>query len=160
MQRVSIIDEFKNAWKKRDNGLIQIILINIIVFVLINLIRVFLTISQQIDIYEFILSQVALPSSIGTFLLKPWTLITYFFVHERFFHVLFNMLFLYWFGKLIYDFLGNHKLINLYVMGGIFGGLLYILFYNMIPLYSERVDQSILIGASAGVFAVVVGAAT
>ncbi|MFC2125802.1 rhomboid family intramembrane serine protease [Bacteroidota bacterium] len=160
MQRGSIIDEFKNAWKKPDNGLIQIILINIIVFILINLIRVFSSITQQFEIYEFFLNQIALPSSIGTFLLKPWTLITYFFTHERFFHVLFNMLFLYWFGKIIYEYLGNHKLINIYVLGGIFGGLVYILFYNLIPFYHDRVDLSILIGASAGVFAVVVGAAT
>lgn len=159
MQRGSILDEFKNAWKKPDNGLIQIIMINIIVFVLINVVRVFSSILQEFEIYNFFISQIALPSSIGTFLLKPWTLITYFFTHERFFHILFNMLFLYWFGKIIYEYLGNHKLINLYILGGIFGGLVYILFYNLIPFYSNQVEISILIGASAGVFAVVVGAA-
>jgi len=160
MQRQSFFDEFKTVWKKPDNGLIQIILINAIVFILLNVIRVFSTISGNAGTHEWILYQIALPSDIATFLLKPWTLITYFFTHEGFFHVLFNMLFFYWFGKIIYEFLGNNKLINLYVLGGIIGGLLFILIYNVVPFYSERVDISILMGASAGVFAVVVGAAT
>ncbi len=160
MQRNSLIDEFKMVWKKPDNGLVQIIVINLAVFVILNILRVFLSISGNIDTYAWILHQVALPSNIMNFLIKPWTLITYFFSHEGFFHILFNMLFLYWFGKIIYEFLGNNKLINLYVLGGLMGGFLFILIYNLIPFYSQRVESSILIGASAGVFAVVVGAAT
>ena len=112
------------------------------------------------EMYSWMINQLALPSDIGTFLTKPWTLITYFFTHERFFHILFNMLFFYWFGKIIYEFLGNNKLINLYVLGGLMGGFLFILIYNLIPYYSGLVELSILLGASAGVFAVVVGAAT
>ena len=160
MQRQSFLDEFKMAWKKPDNGLIQIILINGIVFILINVIRVFTNISGNQETYNWILEQIALPSDISAFLVKPWTIITYFFTHEGFFHILFNMLFFYWFGRIIYEFLGNNKLINLYVMGGLIGGLFYILIYNLIPFYQTRVQSSILLGASAGVFAVVVGAAT
>ncbi len=162
MQGNSILDEFKMAWKKPDNGLIQIILINLIIFILINILRVVISISGNTgtELYSLIIYQLALPSNIMTFLIKPWTLVTYFFTHERFFHILFNMLFLYWFGKIIYQFLGNNKLINLYILGGLIGGLLFILIYNLVPFYSNRVDNSILIGASAGVFAVVVGAAT
>jgi len=148
------------AWKKPDNGLIQIILLNGIVFIVLNVIRVFTNISSHQETYSWILEQIALPSDISTFLVKPWTIITYFFTHEGFFHILFNMLFFYWFGRIIYEFLGNNKLINLYVMGGLIGGLFYILIYNLIPFYHERVQGTILLGASAGVFAVVVGAAT
>lgn len=160
MQGQSFIEEFKSVWKKPDNGLIQIILINAIVFILINLVRVITSISGNLEMYSWMLNQLALPSDISTFLVKPWTLITYFFTHEGFFHVLFNMLFFYWFGRIIYEFLGNYKLINLYVLGGLIGGLLFILIYNLIPFYDDRVHMSILMGASAGVFAVVVGAAT
>jgi len=160
MQRQSFLDEFKTVWKKPDNGLVQIILINAIVFVLINMIRVFSSISGNLEVYNWVINQIALPSDISTFLLKPWTIITYFFTHEGFFHILFNMLFFYWFGKIIYEFLGNNKLINLYVLGGLIGGFLFILIYNLIPYYNDRVELSILMGASAGVFAVVVGAAT
>ena len=160
MQRQSFLDEFKTVWKKPDNGLIQIILINAIVFATINIIRVFTNISGNPEMYAWVINQIALPSAISAFLLKPWTIITYFFTHEGFFHVLFNMLFFYWFGRIIYEFLGNNKLINLYVLGGLIGGLLFILIYNLIPFYHDRVQISILMGASAGVFAVVVGAAT
>jgi membrane associated rhomboid family serine protease len=160
MNRQSFLDEFKSAWKKPDNGLIQIILINAIVFVLINVTRVFTSISGNPDVYSWIINQLALPSDISSFLLKPWTLISYFFTHEGFFHVLFNMLFFYWFGRIIYEFLGNNKLINLYALGGIIGGLFFILIYNLVPFYQNKVELSILMGASAGVFAVVVGAAT
>ena len=73
----------------------------------------------------------------------------------------FNMFFLYWFGKIIYEYLGNHKLINLYVLGGVFGGLTYILLFNIIPIYYNNENIGLgMIGASAGVFAIVVGAAT
>lgn len=160
MQGNSLINEFKMAWKKPDNALVQIILINLTVFILLNITRVILSISGNEEIYVWIINQIALPSNITTFLLKPWTIVTYFFTHERFFHILFNMLFFYWFGKIIYEFLGNNKLINLYVLGGLIGGFLFILIYNLVPFYSERVQISILIGASAGVFAVVVGSAT
>jgi len=101
-----------------------------------------------------------MPSNINKFIVKPWTLFTYMFVHVGFFHILFNMIFLYWFGGLIQGYLGSAKVISLYVIGGIAGGIMYILIYNTLGFYAERVDMSNLIGASAGVFAVVVGAAT
>jgi len=160
MVRNTFLNEFKNIWTKPNNGLIQIIVINAIIFIIINILRVIFRISQYNEAYNWILNIITLPSDIGGFLLRPWTLITYFFTHENFFHILFNMLFLYWFGRIIQDLLGNQKLINLYILGGIFGGLFYILIYNLVPYYHDRVNQSILLGASAGVMAVVVGAAT
>tara|TARA_B100001057_G_scaffold426502_1_gene450696 strand:- start:689 stop:1288 length:600 start_codon:yes stop_codon:yes gene_type:complete len=70
------------------------------------------------------------------------------------------MLFLYWFGKIINDNIGNNALISLYVLGGVIGGLFYMAIYNIVPYYSERVSDSLMLGASAGVFSVVVGSAT
>lgn len=160
MQGYSLLDELKMAWKKPDNALVQIIIINLAVFILLNVLRVILSISGHPDTFENVLYQIALPSDITSFLYKPWTLITYFFTHEGFFHILFNMLFFYWFGRIIYEFLGNNKLINLYILGGLAGGLMFILIYNLVPYFHNRVQTSILLGASAGVLAVVVGAAT
>ena len=77
-----------------------------------------------------------------------------------FMHILWNMLFLYWFGKIINDNIGNNALISLYVLGGIIGGLFYMAIYNIVPYYGERVSDSLMLGASAGVFSVVVGSAT
>ena len=154
-----ILDEFKNAFKQYDNGLMQIIFINVAVFVVMMLLRVILILSGSESVYTSIIGMLAIPASITSFLHQPWTLITYFFLHEGFMHILFNMLFLYWFGLIIKEFLGG-KVISLYVLGGIIGGLFYLLIYNLVPFFANRVDASVMLGASAGVYAVVVGAAT
>ena len=155
-----IIEDIKKAWNKRDNGLIKIILINIIVFVSINIVQVILTISGLSSFFTLFINKLMLPASLGTFILQPWSIITYFFLHMSFMHILWNMLFLYWFGKIIYDNIGNNALISLYVLGGIIGGLFYMAIYNIIPYYGDRVSESLMLGASAGVFSVVVGSAT
>ncbi len=155
-----LLDEFKNAFNRPDNGLMQIILINLAVFVVLIVLRVLLTLTGGGGAYNAMMHWLMLPSSVPEFLTRPWTLVTYFFLHERFFHILFNLLFLYWFGKIIKEFLGGSKVVNLYVLGGLAGGVFYILIYNTIPFFAERVDTSMMLGASAGVFAVVVGAAT
>jgi len=155
-----IIEDIKNAWNKRENGLIKIILINIIVFVSISVVQVVLTISGLSTFFIMFINKLMLPASLGTFILQPWSLITYFFLHMSFMHILWNMLFLYWFGKIINDNIGNNALISLYVLGGIIGGLFYMAIYNIVPYYGERVSDSLMLGASAGVFSVVVGSAT
>ena len=155
-----IIEDIKNAWNKRENGLIKIILINIIVFVSISVVQVVLTISGLSTFFTMFINKLMLPASLGTFILQPWSLITYFFLHMSFMHILWNMLFLYWFGKIINDNIGNNALISLYVLGGIIGGLFYMAIYNIVPYYGERVSDSLMLGASAGVFSVVVGSAT
>ena len=159
-QGQSVFDEFKDAFKKPNNDLIQIILVNIGVFVVLKIFMVFLTLGQVPEIYGLIINQLTLPSSIDQLIFKPWTLLTYFFTHEGIFHILFNMLFLYWFGKLIVEYMGSNKLFALYFLGGITGGLVYILIYNILPIFQDQVMTSMMLGASAGVFAVVVGAAT
>lgn len=155
-----IIEDIKNAWNKKDNGLIKIIIINIIVFVSVSFIQVILTISGLSSFFTLLINKLMLPASLGTFILQPWSIISYFFLHMNFMHILWNMLFLYWFGKIITDNIGNNALISLYVLGGIIGGLLYMATYNIIPYYGERVSESLMLGASAGVFSVVVGSAT
>lgn len=159
-QRQGVFDEFKDAFRKPNNDLLQIILINVAVFVVLKIFQVFLTLGGVADIYGLILNQLMLPSSIEGFIVKPWTLLTYFFTHEGIIHILFNMLFLYWFGKLIVEYMGSNKLFALYFLGGLVGGIFYILIYNILPIFQDRVMSSMMLGASAGVFAVVVGAAT
>ncbi len=155
-----IIEDFKNAWNKKDNGLIKIILINIIIFIGISIIKVFFQIGGLENLYIKFLNSLMLPADLKDFIFQPWSIITYFFLHTNFSHILWNMLFLYWFGKIIQDNVGNNALISLYVLGGIIGGLLYIAIYNIIPYYGDQVNQSLMLGASAGVFSVVLGSAT
>jgi membrane associated rhomboid family serine protease len=154
-----ILDDFKNAFRKPNNGLIQIILINIIVFLLINVLRLVFNWMIGSDNYRYVVDNLFLSSYIPTFLVKPWTLLTYFFSHEGIFHILWNMLFLYWFGKLIDEYLGNRRLINLYLLGGLAAGVAYLLLYNLVPYFRPSIGAPLL-GASGAVYAVVVGAAT
>jgi membrane associated rhomboid family serine protease len=158
----SIIDDFKNAFRKPNNGLIQIILINVIIFLVLVLLKVVLRISDQSGIYEWIYYKLFLPAPVMDFLARPWTLFTYMFIHSDsdVFHILFNMLFLYWFGKLVDEYLGNRRLINLYILGGLAGGILYLIVHNTIPYFILRQPEIGMVGASAAVYAVVVGAAT
>ncbi len=155
-----IFDDFRNAFRKTNNGLIQIIFVNIIIFLCLLLTKVVLTLSGHSSLYEGFVEKFQLPASFYNLLFQPWTILTYFFIHDELFHILFNMLFLYWFGSLIHEYLGNKRLINIYVLGGLLGGLVYMLAYNLVPIFRPLVDHSFMMGASGAAFAVVVGAAT
>ncbi|WP_200974782.1 rhomboid family intramembrane serine protease [Echinicola sp. 20G] len=150
----------KNAFNHKDNSLYKILAINILVFLAFLVLRVFLTIGGGEALYSRILSYFMMPAALDHFILQPWSIITYMFLHEGIFHILFNMLFLYWFGLLVQEYLGSRKLTNLYILGGIAGALLYVLMYNFAPYFSNHRDAALMLGASAGVYAIVVGAAT
>lgn len=155
-----LLDDFRSEFSKPNNTLVQLILVNTAVFLALLLAKVGFTMAQNLDTYDFIMAQLMIPSGIVNFLHKPWTLITYFFTHEDIFHILYNMLFLYWFGRLIDEYLGNRRLVGLYIMGGIAGGLLYLLMYNTVPYFQNLSDSGKMLGASAAAFSVAVGAAT
>ncbi len=152
--------QLRNAFNQRDNSLYKLIAINVIVFFVVLVVRVFLTIGGLGEVYKSGLSWLMIPASLPKLAFQPWSVFSYMFLHEGVFHILFNMLFLYWFGLLIHQFLGSRKLVNLYILGGLFGALFYLLIYNLAPYFSGSVDSSMMLGASAGVFAIVVGAAT
>ena len=160
---MSIAADFKNAFRKRNNGLIQIIILNVVAFLTLLLLKVILVRTGNTGIFVAISLQLHLPPDILDFLHRPWTLLIHFFIHDDsdFFHILFNMILLYQFGKLLDEYLGNRRLMSIYFLGAIAGGLLYLLCYNTIPYLVEQQDKVAgLRGASAGVFAVMIAAAT
>ncbi|MCB0483349.1 MAG: rhomboid family intramembrane serine protease, partial [Flavobacteriales bacterium] len=93
------------------------------------------------------------------FLMQFWGLLTYMFLHAGVMHILFNMLWLYWMGKLIVEYLGQKRFIAIYFLGGLAGGLSYLLVYNMMDAVGSLTMGTHLIGASAGVMAIVIAAA-
>lgn len=153
-------DNLRNAFKHSDNSLYKLIAINILVFFVVLVFRVFMTIGGLGNVYSAVLSYLMMPASLPRLATQPWSIFTYMFLHEGIFHILFNMLFLFWFGQLIHQFLGSRKLANLYILGGLAGAVFYVLIYNLAPYFSQSVGSSLMLGASAGVFAIVVGAAT
>ena len=155
-----LFDDFRSEFNKPNNTLVQLILVNTVIFLTVLLMYIIFNMSQKPDYYAFAINQLALPASVGEFLHRPWTLITYFFTHEDIWHILSNMLFLYWFGRLVDEYLGSRRLVSLYMLGGLAGGLAYMFIYNLVPYFQTAVAGSHMIGASAAAFSVAVGAAT
>lgn len=157
-----ILDDFKDAFAKRNNGLIQLIWLNVAVYVVMLLCLITLTVFfKKPDVFENALSYFSLTPAMGTFLFRPWTILTYAFFHSvnPIAHLLPNMLMLYWFGAIIQEFLGSRRLINLYILGALFGGILALAAFNFIPYYQVALSTTI-IGASGSVMAIVFAAAT
>ncbi len=154
----SIRQEIENSFRSGD-ALTRIILINVGVFVLYYLIKI---VGQlfTVDLAYHFINWTALPSNLIKFATRPWTIISYMFLHQGFMHILFNMLILFFTGRIFLEYLGGRRLLSTYLLGGIAGGLLYILFYNIFPAFKEVLDGSNNRGASAAVMAVMIGAAT
>lgn len=151
-----IITDLKEAFR-RGNIFIRLIYINVAVFVAVMLVNVFL---QLFNVQIIgMLDSFALPASFGRFIVQPWSLITYMFIHADFLHILFNMLWLYWFGNLFLCFFSSKHLRGLYLLGGICGGLLYMVAYNVFPYFALSVPVSTLVGASASILAIVAATA-
>ena len=98
-----------------------------------------------------------MPSNLVKFVHQPWSVISYMFLHYDVMHILFNMLWLYWFGAMFHQIFGTRRFVGLYFLGGIGGALLYMLAYNVLPLFSST--EGLLLGASASVLAIVAATA-
>lgn len=157
----SIFSDLYNKAFRSGNPLFLFIGINIIVFIAINVFTLgeFLSGGQGVGA-KWLLKHLSVPAYYEEFPFKFWTIITYMFVQRDFFHILFNMLWLYWMGRIFMDFLNKKQFIFIYISGGIIGALLYLLAYNTIPVLMSSASNSILLGASASVMAIVVGTAT
>ena len=153
-------DRFTTDWKYNFFGrdiVGRLILINCIVFVFVELVGIFLMLFNVP--YNPVASYLSLPSSLERFMYQPWSIVTYMFMHGGIFHILFNMLWLYWFGRLFLNFYSSKHLRGLYVMGGLCGGLLYMISYNVFPYFEYSREIATLVGASASVLAIVVATA-
>ena len=141
----------------RGNALIRLIFINVAVFLVASVINVFGTLFglNPGALFRFF----ELPSNLLTLVTRPWTIITYMFFHLDFFHILFNMLWLYWFGNMFLRRFSEKQLVSVYFLGGILGGFCYIVLYNLLPVFSSIAHLSYLLGASASVLAIVVATA-
>lgn len=147
-----MLNDLKNAFRKPNNALAQIIIINVIVWIVVNTMFLF---SKPLG--NTVMKYLMVPGAISELLYRPWTLLTYGFTHLDFGHIFWNMISLYWFGMLISEYLNSKRLISLYVLGAIAGSLAYVLIYNFYP--ATKMGWTML-GASGAVYAVVVGAAT
>jgi membrane associated rhomboid family serine protease len=153
---MGITDEIKLSYK-HGSYLTKLIYINIAVWILVRLASVFLVLGGNENL-TFI-SWLALPASFGQFLTRPWTLITYMFLHYELWHILFNLLWLYSFGKIFLEYHQPRKLLCIYIFGGISGGVFFMAAYNFFPYFQDAIAFSQLLGASAAVITIVVATA-
>jgi membrane associated rhomboid family serine protease len=155
-----MFEEFKNAFQRYNNGHVQLIIVNVVLFVAFGVLMVFSIIGGLEETFSLIHQQFQIPAQFSEFVTRPWTIITYMFMHDLtgILHILFNMLVLYWFGKLFVEYLGSDKLIALYLLGGIAGAVAYLLAYNTIPFFISQSGGG-MVGASASINAIVVATA-
>lgn len=135
-----------------------LIVINLTVFIGFMLIKVMYYLNQSpIELfYTEILSWVSLPASFDTLIYKPWTIITHMFLHDRVWHVFGNMIWLWVFGFILKDLIGDRKLIPIYIYGGLAGALAFVLAFNTFNVFSNTLPQATALGASAAVMAIAV----
>lgn len=149
----SIAEDVKQQFTY-GNRITRLIIANTAVFIAINLVRLFFTLSagfQPSAGYMDVVYFLSLSSDLIHDFTHPWVFITHMFLHTGFWHFLFNMLFLYWFGRIVGDFIGDHRVYPLYLLGGLFGAVMYLI---TAPLIST--GGSFAYGASAAVMAFVV----
>lgn len=150
----NILDKIAFRIRQKDI-LIQIIVLNILVFLIVNLFNIITILFkvQSIDLLKYI----AVPSSLPILYHRFWTVLTYMFVHENVLHIFFNMLLLYCFGQIFLNYFNQKNLGSLYILGGIAGAALYVIAFNTIPYYIDM-KNSLMIGASASVMAIIFAA--
>ena len=130
---------FGELWYKAfrsGNPLYLFIAINVLVFLSIHFARLIVFLAgMQTDIGTLLYLNLALPADPQVLLYKPWTLVTYMFSQQEFFHFLFNMLWLYWLGQIFLSFLNKRQFVFTYLAGGLAGALLFLLAYNLLPVF-------------------------
>jgi len=146
---------------RSGNPLYLFIGINVLVFLAIQLVAVaeFLF-SGSTASSKWLMLQLSMPAYLPALPYKFWTVLTYMFGHDGVFHILFNMLWLYWLGRIFLDFLNKRQFIFTYLAGGLAGAALFIIAYNVFPVFKPALQGAVLIGASASVMAVIAAAAT
>ncbi len=128
----------------------KLIVINIIFFIIPLLLNTFLWLFELKDIS--ILDYFVVEADLMSLIFKPWSLITYGFLHGSFSHLFWNMIMLFYFGNILVNYFGDKRLLNVFFNGILFGGIIYIISYNLFPVFTGV--SSKMIGSSAGVMAI------
>lgn len=139
----------------------KLIYINVVVYIITQLWRLMLVLFC-VSGFEW-QNYLALHSNLSDFLFTPWTIFTYFFTHadigSDFLHIVFNMLWLWWFGNFFLRYHTGRQFLSVYLLGGIFSGLFFLLTYNIFPYFIYERAHTAVVGASGAIFALIVAVA-
>ncbi len=150
----SIIADLKGVFRS-GNMISRLIIINVIVFMVLNLIKVF---DYNQSLFPFVEEHLAMTSDLSKLIFRPWVIVTHMFMHVSFWHILWNMLLLYWFGRIVGDLLGDRRILPLYFMSALFGAMVYVIWDQFLPGGSDGL--AVAYGASGAVMAFIFAAAT
>ncbi len=156
-------DRLSYEWKKSNNIVMRIIMINVAVYLLFAIIVIISKFGSIPALKDFAVKALYLPADFKDVLYRPWTLITHAFTHslEDTLHIIFNMLIFYWFGNIVVSEAGSNRLLGVYIWGIFAGATAFLMLYNLVPYFIVfKPHMAGAIGASAAVDAVVVAAAT
>lgn len=157
----SLYSDLKYGFQKRNSTLTILLAINIIIFLLAGIAHFIFWISGfRPQFYDIVNYTLCLNPNLEILAKHPWTFFLTFFSHIDFFHILWNMLFLYMFGNILGDLIGSRRLLSTYVLGGIFANLMVIFCYNVFPSLVLVRDITFVIGASGAIYSVAMAAAT
>ena len=162
---MTIYEEIKASFR-HGNMLTKLIFINTGIFIGIGLLyvgfRLFVpgsTLAEVKAIFnQKVMQYMMLSANPVKLITRPWTIITYMFTHQNVWHILFNMLWLYWFGKIFLQYLTEKQMLSTYLLGGLSGAVFYLLLMNLMPWLSDYMSSAML-GASAAVMAIVIAVA-
>lgn len=156
--QVNILDGLKNFFSQKTI-LSRLMLINIAIWVICMFISVFTWLFNISDI-SFVTRLFAVPSDISSLAEKPWSVLTYMFLQEEFWHLFFNMLMLYYGGKIFLQYFSQRQLLYTYILGGLFGAVFFVMAFNIFPVFENLKGNAFALGSSASVLSILVAAAT
>ena len=154
----NLLNGLKNFFLQK-NVLSRLMLINVTIWIICLFISVFTWLFNISDI-SFVTKLFAVPSDISALAEKPWSLFTYMFLQEEFWHLFFNMLMLYYGGKIFMQYFSEKQLLLTYIFGGLFGALFFILAFNVFPVFENMKGHAFALGSSASVLSILIAAAT
>ena len=154
----NLLNGLKNFFLQK-NVLSRLMLINVTIWIICLFISVFTWLFNISDI-SFVTKLFAVPSDISALAEKPWSVFTYMFLQEKFWHLFFNMLMLYYGGKIFMQYFSEKQLLLTYIFGGLFGALFFILAFNVFPVFENMKGHASALGSSASVLSILIAAAT
>ncbi len=142
------------------DAVMRLIFINVMVFVILKFIEIVYQLTPiDMSLYKSqVLDWVGLPANLSTFITRPWVLLSHMIAQYSLWQLLGNMLFLWAFGFLLQDLVGNKHIVPLYIYGGLAGAVLFIASANLLPRFAAEINSFSYLGASACVMAIAIAA--
>lgn len=153
------LGESMKSFFKQKSVLNYLMVINVGIWIMVAFANLFAWLYKTQG-NNFLVTFLSVPANLEILWRRPWTVITYMFLHVRFWHLFFNLWMLYFGGMIFVRFLSQKQLAWTYILGGLTGALFFVLAYNVFPVFETMRYSAVALGASASVLAILVAAAT